>query len=328
MKFLSFLLSPFMLCGTIFFNDNFEDRLLDGWRIKGEVQCAVDPAPNKYWLNKPINPDFIRLQYHGIVSMEIADNSISEVANAIHSFPVIPQDSEYMVEFYFHFYEKYKESFKNFYLYKPEVLIEGRRLLADILLKLGAVKGDSVALSVIDKDGLHSDVYFLKPDTIFTLDYGADFNIPQWAGIQDFPIERWYRFQIHKINTNVFLYINGVCKGLYKSISDNRGPDRFLLGMENAAFENGMGIYDDFIITTPPEGQHPRLLFNSSELPELRLRRNDNTSTIQRTYQDYWNKIILLRVLHTCAIGSGLLMSLKESHAVLRRLVYAGLSVN
>jgi len=292
MKHLSIVLLPCILFGTIFFDDNFEDSLLVGWATKGKVQCVVDPEPNKYWLDEPINPDFVRIQHHGIVSMVIFDDSDEKIANAIHSFPVIPVSTEYMVEFYFHFYEKHKNTFKNFNLYKPQVWVEGRGLQADIVLKLHVVKGDSIPLTVIDDNGPHSNVFFLKPDTIYTFDYGNVYHIPQWEDSTDFPIERWYRFQIDKVNgDSVVLYINGKWIGTYESISGNNKPDQFLLGTENAAIENGVGIYDDFIITTPPQGKHPRLLFNASELPGLRARKNDSISTIQRTYQTYWDKI-------------------------------------
>lgn len=293
MKSLSILLIPWILYGTIYFNDNFEDSTLSRWTTRGTVQCEIDPAPSKYWEDEDINPDFIRLQYHGIVSMMIHDDSDQEFGYASLSFPSMPVSTEYLVEFYFHFMDKHKNTFKNFLLYKPEVWVEDRGLLADIVLKLHVVKGDSLPLTVIDDNGSHSNVYWLKPDTIFTLDYGADFDIPQWMGVHDFPIERWYRFQIHKISgDSIVLFINGQLIDTYKSLSGNNNPDKFTIGTENAVIEGGVGIFDDFVITTPPQGQHPRLLFNALELPELRSRKTDNTSTIQRTYQQYWNKIV------------------------------------
>ncbi|MCK4251386.1 hypothetical protein KAX97_08050 [candidate division WOR-3 bacterium] len=190
MKFLSIVLLPCILFGTIFFDDNFEDSLLVDWATKGKVQCVVDPEPNRYWQGEPINPDFVRIQHHGIVSMGIFDDSDEKIANAIHSFPVIPVSTEYMVEFYFHFYEKYKNTFKNFTLYKPQVWVDGRSLQADIVLKLHVVKGDSIPLTVIDDNGPHSNVFFLKPDMIFRFDYGYEYHITQWLGDTNFPIER------------------------------------------------------------------------------------------------------------------------------------------
>lgn len=286
-------LIPFVF-NTILFDDNFEDTTMTGWTTNGTVQCQVDPEPNKYWLEEDINPDFIRLQYHGIVSMMVHDDSDQEIANASYSFPVIPPSTEYMVEFYFHFMDRHKNTFKNFLLYKPEVWVGERGLPADIILKLHVVKGDSLPVTVIDDAGMHSDVYWLKPDTIFTTDYGIDHNIDEWKGdTNDFPIERWYRFQIHKVNADsIVLYINGEPIDTYASLSGNNKPDKFLIGTESAAIEGGVGIFDDFMITTPPQGSHPRLLFNALELPELRARKTDNTSTIQRTYQTYWNKIV------------------------------------
>jgi len=292
MKVLIIISLPVVLFGTIFFNDNFEDSLLNGWTTAGTVQCAVDPAPAKYWLNEPINKDFIRIQYHGLVSMKISDRTDADIAYAIHSFPSIQAGTEYLTEFYFHFYPEDKGIFKNFYLYQPQVYQSGNYQNTDIVLKLNVVKGDSVPLSVIDGQGNHENVYYLRPDTIFTVSYGnsLNYNIPLWDTLIDFPIERWYRFQIHRIKTDhIDLYINGQNIGSYvPTISTN--PTRIFLGTENPAIESGVGYYDDFIVTTPPQGQHPRLLFSAADLPNLRLRKTDSVSVLPRNYKAYWNK--------------------------------------
>jgi hypothetical protein len=292
MKITALLIVPAMLCGAIYFNDNFEDSVLTGWTVSGTVLCAVDPAPAKHWLDSVINKDFIRIQYHGLVSMKISDRNDTEIANAINSFPTIQSATEYLVEFYYHFYPEDKSIFKNFYLYRPQVFQGGSWQSADIILKLNPIKGDSVPLSVIDGQGTHNDTYFLRPDTIFTMNYGDTFNIAQWDTIVDFPIERWYRIQIHKIKTDhIDLYINGQEIGSYTPISSSN-PTRIFLGTESAAIESGVGYYDDFIITTTPQGQHPRLLYNSSELPGLRARKLDSISVLPRTYNNYWDTII------------------------------------
>ena len=75
MKLTCVILIPLLLSGAILFDDNLKDSTLNKWSTKGNVQCIIDPKPNKYWLNEAINPDFIRLQYHGIVSMLIYDDS-------------------------------------------------------------------------------------------------------------------------------------------------------------------------------------------------------------------------------------------------------------
>lgn len=288
--FLCIMLVPF-LCGSILFDDNFEDTTITGWTSNGTVQCLVDQEPSKFWIPEDINPEFIRVQYHGFVSFLLYDDSDDEIAYAQHPFPAILSSQEYMVEFYFHFKEKHKNSFKSFHLYKPTLMGSGTPV--DITLKLNVVKGDSLPVSVIDYNGLHSYVYYFRPDTVFTLDYGQDHNISQWEGEEDFPIERWYRVQIHKVDADsIDLYINGEYINTYKPRSGSNIPEQFLIGTTNASFEGGVGIYDDFIITTPPQGTHPRLLLNQLELPALWARKNDNTSTIQRTYATYWNKIV------------------------------------
>ncbi len=278
---------------TIYMRDTFEDSILDGWTIQGIVQPMIDPPPNKWWppYNESINPEFSRLQYHCAVSMSVEDFNPTEISNASHAFPDIPDPGvpEYIVEFYFHFLQGEDQDFNNFWLYKPTPLLG---FSADIQLKVSWSSKWGAQLCVYDRDGEHWYPQFFRPDTTCEFDYGKATGIGPWEGLTIFPIERWYRIQIHKVHCDtVVLYVNGDTIGVYKSLSYSERPASFLVGTENYT-DNGRGIFDDYIITTIPVGVHPRLFFHDSDIDSLRARRYDNSSTIPRTPKFYWDNIM------------------------------------
>jgi len=205
---------------------------------------------------------------------------------------MIPNHPAYMVEFYFWWEEG--TSLDSLYLYKPTT----NSNLADISILL-----DSASDSLIGSD-THADYYEETLNLIIIDSVGAHsyaytttvMVLLAQSGWTDNHTLRWHKLQIHKLenSSTIDLYVNGDVIGTYSSISGTNHPDSFLIGTEEVT-QNGEGFWDDFIITTVPDGEHPRLLFTQSDIEGLRIRATDNDSTaLGYSYEEMANKLIEL----------------------------------
>jgi len=262
--------------GEILLRSTFEDYEGSPW--------------NNGWIRDPDNDNYVRKdeedpdneyqsQAHGEWSLYIYDPDNISYANAKHEFPtfdMIPDHPGYMVEFYFWWEEG--TSLDSLYLYKPTT----NSNLADISILL-----ESASDSLIGSD-THADYYeetlnLIITDSIGTHSYGYTTTVMvllAQGGSTDNHTLRWHKFQIHKLenSSTIDLYVNGDVIGTYTSISNINHPDTFLIGTEEAT-QNGEGFWDDFIITTIPDGEHPRLLFTQSDISWLQDRAKDSNTT-------------------------------------------------
>ncbi len=233
-------------------------------------------------------------QLHGNRSYWLRDPDDTSYAYAKHAFPsfgMIPDHPEYMVEFYFWFPDSGVE-IENVYLYKPTTSSNP----ADIEIVL-----DSTALDSLGQD---SYAYYLDDkfyitvsdsDTSISYTYTDSVLVLKGAPFDDHAL-RWHKFQVHKLgnSSTIYLYIDGELIDTFTAFTGTNHPDTFLVGTTDT-LQNGEGFWDDFIITTVPSGNHPRLFFSQSDIGSLRVRAEDDTITIlDWSYKDMADTIIAL----------------------------------
>ena len=220
---------------------------------------------------------------HGEYSLMIKDTLNDTFAYAIHKFPDIRGElPEYMVEFYIWV----NEMEGRFYLYQPLFNGEDRRCY--------------IALTYHSIEGSNENMIFevRYGDVVYNYEYTK--NIPCLYGVY-FP---WHKIQLHHHNDGrISLWIDGDSIGsdVYQ---DAYNPSEFLIGTTDT-LSNGVIFFDDFIVTTPPEGEHPRLWFDSAELETLRDRINDtDTLPIGVPYAELFNRIENISNLVSCLYRS------------------------
>lgn len=98
-------------------------------------------------------------------------------------------------------------------------------------------------------------------------------------------IKRWYKIQLfhHQLSNNKVVldcYFDGKLVGTYPGRKQNISTHNLTLGTNGpTTLSTGHMYYDDIILSTPPEGEHPRLLFNGNDLKALRKRMKDQSKT-------------------------------------------------
>ncbi len=242
--------------GEVLLRTTFEDYEGEPW----ENGWVREPEDSIYVRREAESQDYYQTQAHGRQSLYIYDPNSSTYSNVKHEFPDIKAGEEYMVEFYLWVPS---EDQNGMYLYKPT--IEGDS--ADIQLLLHGVNGQTLTLHVRDKNGIDTC-------SIDSLDV-------------------WHKIQIHKRTDSIDLYIDRDTIGTFISLSDTISPDTFLIGTVDT-LQDGEGFWDDFIITTPPTLEHPRLFFDSSYIDTLQNRRGDyiNPTSFGVSYRDLADSLI------------------------------------
>ncbi len=199
------------------------------------------------FLHSPYSWGFQAL--HGRTSLNIIDTNASSFALIKREFPQF-SENEYLVEFYF-LVNKRDLPICSLTLYKPR---RGDGL-ADINVGIQE-RFDSSGqrywrLRIQSASGYH---YFVIAETLM----------------------QWCKFQIHKQRDGyIALWIKGESLPYsFTSLSDTLKPDTFLFGFSDDS-ATGDGYWDDFIITTPPKGIHPRVYFPSDSVAILRTKRSD-----------------------------------------------------
>ncbi|MCK4396872.1 heparinase II/III family protein, partial [candidate division WOR-3 bacterium] len=282
-----------VLNGTILLRSTFEtwEGTLSetGWILTidgtGDIRKAVEEPNDDY-----------QTQLHGAYSIRVKDADDTSYACAKHKFPsfgMIPNHPEYMVEFYFWFPGSGVE-IENVYLYKPTKSSNP----ADIEIVLDSIDIDTTGsdnfayylddkfyITVSDND---TSISYTYTDSVLVLKAQS----PQY---HDHAL-RWHKFQVHKLFNSdiIILYIDGDSIATFKSASGTSHPDTFLIGTTDT-LQNGEGFWDDFIITTVPNWNHPRLFFSQSDTAALRARADTTDTTILGwSYKDMADTIIAL----------------------------------
>jgi hypothetical protein len=250
--------------GEILVYTNFENNDLSGWIAHpggGEISILEDPPYS------PGDTACFRRSTHGIYSLGIRTQDPFYPTYVVHPFPNLTGGEEYLVEFYINIPQDSVIG-SNFYIYRAW---RNNGNLADIAISITGYNSSLYWIMVQDANGSYSLPLTLYADTLIH---------PQ----------NWYRFQIYKKNQNVKLYIDGRYYGNFISMSGVQPPDSVGIG----TFNNGVGeiLFDDFFVTTPPTGDHPRLLFSQAEIPSLQARRFDNDpGVLGISYKTLWDTI-------------------------------------
>jgi streptogramin lyase len=207
---------------------------------------------------------------HGERSLHIYDPDNFSYASAYRAFS--NSASEHMVEFYLWIPVDHQpiDSFPLCaFMNMPG---EGFPLETDIALMLDSVDSE-FQINVQDADSMYHNV----------------------AAIDN--TDRWYKIQIYRHpagnDTVVDFYLEGDLKGTYQPMSASHISNRIILGTTQAdSLADGEVFYDDVIISTPPVGTHPRLLFDDADMDSLRSLRNDGYSGgLGMSYAEIWDSL-------------------------------------
>lgn len=212
-------------------------------------------------------------QAHGVFSLRIYDPNDSSYANACKTFT--NSASEYMIEFYFWMKSDRDAPIDSF----PLCVLwnappEESNMKTDIALVLDTLtnppNGYQFVVRVKDNSGFHTGPYLDTTD-----------------------LDEWHKIQIHRrpsmIIPKVDLFFNGDLVDSFIPMNFNSTTNRISFGTTvSDSLADGEIFYDDVIITSPPTGEHPRLLFIASDTTELRNRKDDDESSISFSYKDIW----------------------------------------
>lgn len=233
----------------------------------GMVVRRAEDLKNKY-----------QTQAHGEKSLFVYDPDSRSHANASHHIPKI-EGNEYMVEFYFWLPAASAFSTSGLYLYRPTRAGNP----ADITIVLDKVFHDipdllphKWVLVIEDADGSDTIETYLR-------------------------LDQWHRFQIYRhpdrvsgtgLPHRVDLYIDGDSIDSYSPLGGIGPPDTFLFGTTDPS-QNGEGFWDDVIISLPPTGEHPKLLFDSAYVEDVLKPRtgNWNPTPVGVSYAELWQDI-------------------------------------
>jgi hypothetical protein len=261
------LMIPTIANATIELRDTFEGpgTQLEGWTVNtnndGYVERRTEDESNNY-----------ASQAHGDKSVVIYDPNDTSFANAYKTFS--NSASEYMVEFYLWIWSQSTATIDSF----PLCVLWN-------IPALGLPEKTDISL-FLDESG-DTFLVYLEDST----------------GIQDSSVatinstDRWYKIQIYRYVSGsdavVTLYLDGDSIDTYVPMNKDKVSNKISLGTTQAdSLADGEVFYDDIIISTPPEGGHPRLLFTASDTSSLRAKAgNDNPTTIGRSFKQIANSI-------------------------------------
>lgn len=248
-------LLPNLVNATIKLVENFEDPgfSIEKWIVNknsiASIERRTEAVANK-----------LTTQSHGSKSLFISDpNDFSYVS----MYKIFENNAvEYMIEFYILICDNRTAPINSFSLcILWNANAEKKTDITLILDTLGR-HDHQFAIHVIDSWGMHEAVAFIDS------------------------MNRWYKLQIYRHtndrNTVVDFYLDGDRKGTYTPMNTNYVSDKIVFGTLSADhFATGELFYDDVSVSTPPIGEHPRLLFKGkTEIDKIRNRKTDTNSTI------------------------------------------------
>jgi len=236
-----------------------ESRSYDNWASNSSMVGLIQAREE--------NTDIYQTRMHGRYSLYINDPDTT-ISYAYAVSPTFANTAdEYMIEFWFYVPEGGVGFYHSYPICVPLNINGTDTNTTDAQLWVTPIKDPAyLQLTVINNN-----------DTLS-------------AGTID-SLNRWYKLQLHRRNDSVDVYLMSVLKATIKAESDLKvNALRIGTNKKNLA---GEAYWDDFIVTTVPNGVHPRLYFNSSELANLRLRTQDNTPTVLgKSYAQIFNEDI------------------------------------
>ncbi len=211
-------------------------------------------------------------QSHGQWSLYIVDPDNNSYANAYKTFT--NSANEYMIEFYLWIYHNHApiDFFPLCVLWNvmvPETLYPDYRFKTDIALVLDSV-GSSFQIHVQDADSIHHNVAAINST------------------------DKWYKIQIYRHNNEITLYLDGDSIGSYEPMNSSYVSNKIVFGtIASDSLANGEVFYDDVIISTPPIGNHLRLLFDNAYMDSVLGPRRFNTEPgkLGLSYADMWDTL-------------------------------------
>ncbi|TES90231.1 MAG: T9SS type A sorting domain-containing protein [Candidatus Cloacimonadota bacterium] len=255
-----------VLNGTILSRSTFEEwEGISNWNIStgsnGDIRVAVEDPDNNY-----------QTQSHGAWSLRIQDLDDNSYANASKIFT--NSSSEYMIEFYLWIYYTHSPIDEFILCELWNIPDEGLAYKTDIALVLDTVgmipNHHPFEINIEDANGIHFGSYIDSTDM-------------------------WYKIQIHRhpdppLPAVVDFYVDGELKGTFVPMNSNYVSNKISLGTtEETPGSDGEVFYDDVIITTPPEGEHPRLLFDEEYVDTVLIpRKTKDLTTCNIKYSELW----------------------------------------
>ena len=223
-----------------------EDLSYDNWGIKYIANGMVYPDFE--------NSDQYQTRMHGRYSIYINDPDTT-ISYAYAISPTFTNSAdEYMIEFWFYVPESGVGFYHSYPICVPLNISGNDTTYTDAQLWVTPIK-DPAYLQLTVRNSNDT----ISASTIDSLG-------------------RWYKLQLHRHDGIVDVYLMSVLKATITA--ENALKTNAIQIGTNKKNLMGEAYWDDFIVTTVPNGVHPRLYFNSSELANLRLRSQDNTPTV------------------------------------------------
>ena len=253
------ILVPILVTGEIRLRDTFEDA--PGW-----TPWSVNAVGNAVWGRFSEDPsnDYAS-QAHGMKSLRIRDPDNNSYVNVSKIFN--NTSPEYMVEFYF-------------WINHNHAKIE--RFPLCILWSTSGNEKTDISIYLRAADQQHQ--IFVEDAT------GFSSNV---ATIR--ATDRWYKVQIHRHDGLVDFRLDGELKGTYGPMHSVYVTNKISFGStSDNPHADGEIFYDDVIVSTPPLGEHPRLLFDGGDLAELRSLRAGGPTYLGISYKQLWDSLVTL----------------------------------
>jgi hypothetical protein len=250
------VLIPLLVNAEILFRDTFEDY--PPW-----TQWKMSVVGNAIWARRAEDAENdYASQAHGAYSLMLKDPDYNSYVNASSHFTNL--SSEYMVEFYF-------------WIHHDHALIG--RFPVCVLLNASGDKTTDISLYLEAADG----EYHIHVEGASYFDRNvAIISTTNW----------WYKIQIYRHGDVVDFYLDGELKGTYRPLHSGHITSGISFGStSDDPTAVGAIFYDDVIVSTVPIGEHPRLLFDDNDLPELYSRKTGGRTYLGVDYRQLWESL-------------------------------------
>lgn len=201
------------------------------------------------------NDDAFQTQSHGRYSLYLKDpDSTTNYAKA--TSPIfINNANEYMIEFWF---------------YVPGngvAFNEGFPILTPLNANGADTNGTDLKLTIIPS----------KTTPAYMDVFASNMSECALVGRLD-STDQWYKLQLHRRGDSVDVYLMSELKTTLAAASSLKA-NMLRIGAASVDVQ-GEAYWDDFIVTTVPQGVHPRLFVDSAGVEALRQRAQSNTMTV------------------------------------------------
>lgn len=225
-----------------------EGLTMDNWATSSSIPGLVQPKGEN-------ETDPFQTQSHGRFSLYLKDPD-STTNYAMATSPVFVNNAdEYMIEFWFYVPSNGVAFNEGFPILTPLNANGPDTNGTDLKLWLAPIKTTPAYLEVWASNMTESAVVGRLDST-----------------------NQWYKLQLHRHGDSVDVYLMSELKTILSSAS-NFKTNILRIGTTNVGIQ-GEAYWDDFIVTTVPQGIHPRLFIDSTGIDLLRQRAQDNNITV------------------------------------------------